>query len=264
MIRDFPKDIWKRLTHAQGDQTSPTAMEIAYSGTWASAAQNPTIKPSYAKQITTEAEYVDLMFVVADTADDKSTCVIWFWAPGNGPAIYAGTVNPIQAGASICEIDPYNNESLQHLVFTSGGTAAVAVGDTVEGATGGATATVDRVTLTSGTWAGGDAAGSLFVSSISGTFESENLDTTTQANIATIAAAHADFYYADVLTVSANQWPFMEYDGVADGIAYLRIPVFGCSWILGDIDQNLAATAGTDTIIYYRETQGPYIASAAD
>lgn len=56
----------------------------------------------------------------------------------------------------------------QHVItFTSGGTTAIAVGDTVVGATSGYMADVLAVTLTGGSWAGGDAAGTLTVKNLS-------------------------------------------------------------------------------------------------
>ncbi len=75
----------------------------------------------------------------------------------------------------------------RELSFTSGGTYVIAENDGIEGATGGATATVKRVILTSGSWAGGDAAGRLILYSQTGTFQSENLDVGANANVATIA-----------------------------------------------------------------------------
>lgn len=84
---------------------------------------------------------------------------------------------------------------LRKLDFTSGGTTAIAVGDTITGATGGATATVCCVTLSSGTWAGGDAAGEFLIYNQVGTFESEELNT----NKATIASDSA--VYSPVVEV---------------------------------------------------------------
>ena len=56
--------------------------------------------------------------------------------------------------------------------FTSGGTTAIAAGNTVTGGTSGATATVNVVgELFSGSWAGGDAVGVLFVTVVSGVFQ---------------------------------------------------------------------------------------------
>jgi len=75
--------------------------------------------------------------------------------------------------------------------FTGGGTYEVAEGDTITGATSAATATVERIVLDSGTWAGGDAAGRLILSGQTGTFVSENLDVGANPNVATIAGDSA-------------------------------------------------------------------------
>ncbi|MDO8534618.1 MAG: hypothetical protein Q7S17_07755 [Xanthobacteraceae bacterium] len=80
----------------------------------------------------------------------------------------------------------------QHMVFTSGGTKVIAAGDTIKGATSGATTKVGLVMLTSGSWAGGDAAGTIFFDKADkvGTFETENIyvssDSTAGTNDATI------------------------------------------------------------------------------
>lgn len=71
--------------------------------------------------------------------------------------------------------------------FTSGGTYEVKVGNEITGETSGAKATITKVILVSGTWAGGDAAGRFFFASQTGTFEAENLKVGTNANVATIA-----------------------------------------------------------------------------
>lgn len=73
--------------------------------------------------------------------------------------------------------------------FTSGGTYEIVPGDTVTGATSAATARVVAVSLSSGTWAGGDAAGTLTVDTHSGTFQAENLNVGANTNVATIAGA---------------------------------------------------------------------------
>lgn len=77
------------------------------------------------------------------------------------------------------------------LDYDSGGVAEIEAGDTLAGATSGATAIVDAVTLDSGTWAGGDAAGTLMLRRKSGTFQDdENLNKSGgQANIATVDGA---------------------------------------------------------------------------
>lgn len=74
------------------------------------------------------------------------------------------------------------------VAFTSGGVYVLAEGDTVEGATSGATAIVKRIIITSGTFAGGDAAGTLVLYSQTGTFQAENLDVGANLDVATIGA----------------------------------------------------------------------------
>lgn len=73
------------------------------------------------------------------------------------------------------------------LAFDSGGTYEIAEGDTITGATSGATATVRRVALGDGSFAGGDAEGYLILTGISGTFQAEDLDVGGNLNVATIS-----------------------------------------------------------------------------
>ena len=73
------------------------------------------------------------------------------------------------------------------LEFSSGGVLTIVAGDIILGATSAATAIVGKVTVTSGSWVAGTAAGVLELSGQDGTFQAENIDVTaTQANIATI------------------------------------------------------------------------------
>lgn len=76
--------------------------------------------------------------------------------------------------------------TFKSVAFTSGGTYEVRPGDIVTGGTGGATAHVVSVTLTSGAWADGDGAGTLVLDHQEGTFEAENLNVGTNLNVATI------------------------------------------------------------------------------
>ena len=75
----------------------------------------------------------------------------------------------------------------RQLSFTSGGVTAIAEGNTITGAISGATAVITRVVVTSGTWAGGDAAGKFIFASQTGTFQAENIDVGATLNLATIA-----------------------------------------------------------------------------
>ena len=73
------------------------------------------------------------------------------------------------------------------LAFTSGGTYEIAEGDTITGATSTETAVVNRVQVTSGTFAGADAVGWLTLATPSGAFQAENLDVGANLDVATIA-----------------------------------------------------------------------------
>lgn len=77
------------------------------------------------------------------------------------------------------------------LSFTSGGIYEIQVGDTIEGATSSATAYVTGVSVTSGSWAGGDAAGTLTLRRLTGTFQAENLNVVGGNSVAAIAGGPA-------------------------------------------------------------------------
>jgi len=81
--------------------------------------------------------------------------------------------------------------------FTSGGTDVPVVGDVIKGATSADTAEIVKIALGSGSWAGGDAAGVLWLRKVSGEFQAENLDIPARSitDFATIAAG---------LTITAN------------------------------------------------------------
>jgi len=96
----------------------------------------------------------------------------------------------------------HNIWAARTIAFTSGGTAEVTVGMTVTGATSGATAKIDSVILSSGSWAGGTAAGTFNIHTQTGTFQAENLNVTgTQDNIATVAGNSTDNAITSTLAV---------------------------------------------------------------
>lgn len=72
------------------------------------------------------------------------------------------------------------------LAYTSGGTTEIKAGDVLVGATSSAVAIVKSLTLTSGTWAGGDAAGTFTLKCQVGTFQSENVKVGAGTNDATV------------------------------------------------------------------------------
>mgnify|MGYP003643001990 FL=1 len=72
------------------------------------------------------------------------------------------------------------------LAYTSGGTTEIEPGDTITGITSGATAVVTNISLDSGTWAGGDAAGTIYFMTQTASFQSENIKTSPSGQEATV------------------------------------------------------------------------------
>lgn len=123
----------------------------------------------------------------------------------------------------------------RELAYTSGGTYEIAEGDTITGATSGATAVVVRITLTSGDWTTGDAVGSIFYATQTGAFQAENLNVGAHANVATIAAN------SSAITLSPSGAYVTEPENFLGGSATRRIygvsavhPAFefdGTTWV---------------------------------
>lgn len=110
---------------------------------------------------------------------------------GNGAAlnIELGFVPGLVQLYNCTDGDLITTAFLQWVIpFSSGGTTEIVAGNTITGATSGATAVVESVLLYSGTWAGGDAAGFFTVleGSLSGTFGSENVFVGSGTNDATV------------------------------------------------------------------------------
>ena len=83
---------------------------------------------------------------------------------------------------------------MEELKFTSG-SIEFTVNETLTGAVSGATAVVIDWELSSGSWAGGDAAGSAWVKDVTGTFQAEDLNGSVGgANIATASGASTPKY----------------------------------------------------------------------
>jgi len=82
--------------------------------------------------------------------------------------------------------------------FTSGGVYVVKVGDTITGATSNATGIVVGVTLTTGSWAAGTAAGTIRFRAQTGTFQAEVLKVLTNSDVASIAGAATPISAKDI------------------------------------------------------------------
>jgi hypothetical protein len=111
----------------------------------------------------------------------------------------------------------------RELSFTSGGTYVIKEGDTITGATSGATAVITRIALESGTFGAGTASGRLIFASQTGTFQSENLDVGANLNVATIAGDSS----AITLSVSGRYEMIRENFGGDDG----TLRIYGCDGV---------------------------------
>ena len=128
-----------------------------------------------------------------EAARDKIAVV-----PGTGSILgiwmYKGIKYAFRTNAGNTATDMYKSSTSgwtlvdigKTLAFTSGGTYVIAVGNTITGATSSKTAVVTKVTVATGSWAGGDAAGTLWINTVSGAFVGENLNVGANPNVATI------------------------------------------------------------------------------
>ena len=121
-----------------------------------------------------------------DESDDDGTPTIWTTLkPGNKLYMH---VPPSTAWDYILYYTGVHPKAGRTLAYTSGGTYEIKSGVTITGATSSATGVVDFITLTSGTFAAGTAAGKMILSSQSGTFgSSENLNVGSNTNVATVS-----------------------------------------------------------------------------
>lgn len=88
---------------------------------------------------------------------------------------------------SVSGVQPWTGTAIKSIAFTSGGTTEIVIGETLTGATSSATGIVVAYHAASGTWAGGDAEGTIYLKQVSGTFQSENLNgSTAGSNCATV------------------------------------------------------------------------------
>lgn len=119
--------------------------------------------------------------------------------PGSGPVRGVVQLNDIvysfrnNVGGTACDLYKSSGAGWvavalgRELAFDSGGTYEILEGDVITGAISGATATITRVVVESGSFAAGTAAGRLIFASQTGTFQAENLDVGATPNVATIA-----------------------------------------------------------------------------
>lgn len=108
------------------------------------------------------------------------------------------------------------------LDFTSGGTTEIEEGNTITGASSGATATVKRVVVKSGTWAGGDVSGYMIIADQVLNFQSEVI------NIGGVNAANASGNSATVTLLPGGRYEFETYNFFGQAAT---IRMYGCDGV---------------------------------
>ncbi len=120
----------------------------------------------------------------------------------------------------------YQKTDIEAIGFTLGALEPVA-GDTITGKVTGKTAIVDSVVVTGGTWAGGNAAGTIYVHTVSGVFNAEIVTVGGVDSLALDAdfADHGDNYMQAVITPTGEvQILVYECYGAGASVVDIRTP----------------------------------------
>ncbi len=118
----------------------------------------------------------------------------------------------------------------------------ISVGDTVTGATSGATGYVAGVSLASGSWAGGDAAGTLTLRRVAGRFQAEDLEVGEVASAATTG------------TMTRTSAETRVTAGLAERIRYTG----GGQTEFSHLDARLTGIQADFEIVYYTRAGNPF------
>ena len=125
MFLDTIQEPWKVLNQksvevsAANATNANTAWNTGYSATWATGAQNPSLRPGStttypgagAKELLVQTNGIRLRFLVADTNNDQVTGTLWGWDKNGAPQTLL-VVNPIQAHTVTCTVNPTNGATL--------------------------------------------------------------------------------------------------------------------------------------------------------
>ncbi len=132
------------------------------------------------------------------------------------------------------------NSSYYQIAFTSGGTYEPQPGDIVTGNSSSETAVVVSTTLSSGSWAAGDAAGTIQYRSSTGTFTSPETVSLgdgkqNKADVLTHAASDlVNFEWADTLVATTKSWSstFGQLSPADDTIAESEVDIKGADFMV--------------------------------
>lgn len=176
-------------------------------------------------------------------------------------SLYVGNASSVPTATTaevVAALRPPQRSQFVHsnayVAYTSGGTFEITPGDVVTGATSSATAVVQALSLTSGAWASGTAAGTLYLINVSGTFEAENLNVGASTNVATIAGATTT---RDTLIMKAGRYV---HDGTVNQVVYCTT---GLYFIYGAAGSNADSAAMGNNTWYYIYLDDSAIVTAA-
>lgn len=154
-----------------------------------------------------------------------------------GVAEFGSVLPPVMAERLYADINECVLGDQYTLGFDSGGTSEIVSGDLIEGETSGAEGLVISVSLDSGTWAGGDAAGNFTLRRVKGLFSNnEDLTVSAVTGMATVVGTLSGQGPVDLLT-----------GGLADAITF-----FSGNLIMPDAD---GKTVGANIVFYVRYKQ---------
>lgn len=138
----------------------------------------------------------------------------------------------------------------RYVKYTSGSVEPTP-GDTLWGDTSNATAILELLVLSSGTWVGGDAAGWMFLSNWNGTAftsgENWTKNTTTPANNGTFTGTPTATAYATVDT--SNDVPLLDFDDTSNEVI-LYLGKLGGNYAAGGVTVKIVTTAAAATNNY--------------
>lgn len=166
--------------------------------------------------------------------------------PDNGDFDFSGGTFCIDARVYVDDFDNeqvlyYQKTDIESVAFTLGDNE-ISAGDTITGKVSAETAIVDYVDVTSGTWGGADAAGTIYVHTVSGAFQNEivTVGGTDSATIAGDFSDHGDNYikfYVD--TDQKVKLVIHEcYGAGTDGVSISSTTISASTYYHVELDEN--------------------------
>jgi len=129
------------------------------------------------------------------------------------------------------------------LAFTSGGDYVIRPGHIITGADSAATALVESVSVSSGSWSSGTAAGTITLRRKTGVFTAENLNIGTNLNVCTVSGVLVTYNPESTTTA-----------GLADNIQYIG----GGARSYPEAGDNIIGCFAEFNILFYTLTGDPY------